>query len=198
MPSPARNNDDIEATERDHLIPAAVGPIVEYPQEGADNEFRPRRLAYASLVTLLVCFLALCVVVVLYPPGYMSRNNNSDYYGGLDVDQLQSGKGKKHHHHKKKERSSIISTKPSCNDGGYSKRTLHRAYELPFASLFRDDRGQTKYEASSVIVVDNDVYAVCDSSWAISKFDDSLVPFSPSNVQIGDPNREEEVSLFFV
>ena len=35
----------------------------------------------------------------------------------------------------------------------YSKRTLQRAYELPFAALFTDNRGQNQYEASSVIVV---------------------------------------------
>jgi hypothetical protein len=40
--------------------------------------------------------------------------------------------------------------------------------------------------------VNDDAYAVCDSSWAISKFRKSLVPLSPANVQIGNPNREEE------
>lgn len=35
----------------------------------------------------------------------------------------------------------------------YSKRTLKKAYEMPFAALFVDNRGQKKYEASSVIVV---------------------------------------------
>lgn len=44
------------------------------------------------------------------------------------------------------------------------------------------------------IQVDDSYYAICDNSWAISKFDASLTPFSPSNVQIGDPNREEEDS----
>uniref|UniRef100_A0A7S4KU66 Uncharacterized protein n=1 Tax=Paramoeba aestuarina TaxID=180227 RepID=A0A7S4KU66_9EUKA len=31
-----------------------------------------------------------------------------------------------------------------CDDGGYSKRTLKKAYELPFASLFTDTKGQKK------------------------------------------------------
>jgi hypothetical protein len=35
----------------------------------------------------------------------------------------------------------------------YSKRTLKNAYEMPFAALFPDNKGQKKYEASSVIVV---------------------------------------------
>lgn len=81
-----------------------------------------------------------------------------------------------------------------CDDGGYSKRTLQMAYELPFASLFPDTKGNTKYEASSVIVVGDRAYAVCDSSWSISKFDVKLEPFSNSNVQVGDPKREEEDS----
>jgi hypothetical protein len=88
-----------------------------------------------------------------------------------------------------------------CEDGRYSKRTLQLAYELPFASLFRDTKGQRKYEASSVIVVDDYAYAVCDSSWAISKFGSQLQPFADTNVQIGLPNREAEDSgyeaLFF-
>ena len=86
-----------------------------------------------------------------------------------------------------------------CEDGDYSKKTLKLAYELPFAALFQDPRGQTKYEASSVIKVNDAFYAVCDSSWAISKFDASLQPFSSANVQIGDPNRDpNEVSPLFL
>lgn len=41
----------------------------------------------------------------------------------------------------------------SCDDGHYRDRTLQLAYELPFAALFKDNKGQSKYEASSVIVV---------------------------------------------
>jgi len=76
-----------------------------------------------------------------------------------------------------------------CENGFYSKVTLKKAYELPFASLFRDNRGQKKYEASSIFVVDNDAYAICDNSWAISKFNTKLEPFLESNIQIGDPSR---------
>jgi hypothetical protein len=82
----------------------------------------------------------------------------------------------------------------ACEDGKYSKRTLQLAYELPFASLFRDNQGQRKYEASSVVLVDGNAYAVCDSSWAISKFGSQLTPFAEGNVQIGDVDREDEDS----
>lgn len=79
-----------------------------------------------------------------------------------------------------------------CEDGEYSKRTLKLAYELPFASLFKDTKGVKKHEASSVTIVDDTVYAVCDSSWAISKFSSRLHPFAEGNVQVGDPNRDPD------
>jgi len=98
--------------------------------------------------------------------------------------------GKKKKHHDK----TPTETHLKCDDGGYSKRTLKLAYELPFASLFKDTKGQRKYEASSVVVVDEAAYAVCDSSWAISKFSTELQPFQDSNKQIGDVEREKEDS----
>jgi hypothetical protein len=79
-------------------------------------------------------------------------------------------------------------------DDNYSRHYLKRAYDLPFAALFRDTRGQSKFEASDVTIVNDTVYSVCDSSWAISKFGRHLDPFSTENVQIGDPNREEDDS----
>ncbi|KAG7342910.1 hypothetical protein IV203_020855 [Nitzschia inconspicua] len=81
-----------------------------------------------------------------------------------------------------------------CEDGKYSKRTLKLAYEIPFQGLFRDTKGQNKFEASSVTVVDDVAYAICDSSWSISMFDPYLHPFGEHNHQIGDPNREVEDS----
>jgi len=105
--------------------------------------------------------------------------------------------GKKHHGHETKSHdvpSVPAETHLKCDDGRYSKRTLKLAYELPFASLFKDTKGQRKYEASSIVVVGDDAYAVCDSSWAISRFSRELQPFQDTNVQIGDPEREEEDS----
>jgi hypothetical protein len=84
----------------------------------------------------------------------------------------------------KKKKTKYQEESLSCQDGGYSKRTLKLAYELPFASLFRDTKGQRKYEASSVVLVDDYAYAVCDSSWAISKFGAQLQPFADTNVQV--------------
>lgn len=78
-------------------------------------------------------------------------------------------------------------------DTKYSKHTVKTAYELPFAALFEDNKGQKKFEASSVTIVGSSVYSVCDSSFAISKFDDSLSPFSIDNKQIGSPERDGDV-----
>lgn len=94
---------------------------------------------------------------------------------------------------KSKSSSSSSKMTTSCEDGAYSKRTLKIAYELPFPSLFEDSKGQSKYEASSVIIMGTDAYAVCDNSWAISRFAKKLQPFSPSNVQLGNPSGEEGV-----
>ena len=188
-PSSSRSTTRAAATESDALLSSSTSPreITDYHEE------RPRRLAYISMITFLLCFLAFATVVVLRPPSHFSR----DYYGDVDMAQLMT-RGVKSSKHKKKKHDKADSSAAAlgrCNDGYYSKRTLQRAYELPFTALFQDSRGQTKYEASSVTVVGNDVYAVCDSSWAISKFGDELVPFAPTNVQIGDPKREEEVRL---
>lgn len=106
------------------------------------------------------------------------------------VANIYEGESKKEKKKEKQKKKALA----VCEDGKYSKRTLKLAYELPFASLFRDNKGQKKYEASSVILVDDNAYAVCDSSWAISKFDSQLQPFGDKNVQIGAPDRHPDDS----
>lgn len=99
--------------------------------------------------------------------------------------------GKSNHHTKKQNKArKRLSDDYQCEkDDKYSKITLKRAYELPYAALFKDHRGQKKYEASDVTIVDDQVYSVCDNSWAISRFSKSLLPFNEENVQVGDPDR---------
>lgn len=106
-----------------------------------------------------------------------------------DMDIYQHSKKKK-----KKKKKNDKEEETECEEGDYRKRTLQLAYELPFVALFKERKGQTKFEASSVILVNETVYAVCDSSWSVSKFSDTLTPFGPDNVQIGAPYREEEDS----
>lgn len=78
----------------------------------------------------------------------------------------------------------------TCDAPMYSKTTLKTAYENSFAAMFKDTKGEKKFEASDVIIVDNNFYTVCDNSWSIEKITESLTPFSVENVQIGDPNRD--------
>eukprot|EP00538_Stauroneis_constricta_P011566 CAMPEP_0119546082 /NCGR_PEP_ID=MMETSP1352-20130426/644_1 /TAXON_ID=265584 /ORGANISM="Stauroneis constricta, Strain CCMP1120" /LENGTH=373 /DNA_ID=CAMNT_0007590745 /DNA_START=55 /DNA_END=1176 /DNA_ORIENTATION=+ len=84
--------------------------------------------------------------------------------------------------------------KYECNKGDYRKSTLQLAYEMPMVALFKDMKGQRKHEASDVIKVGDTIYTVCDSSWSIAKFPDTLQPFSTGNVLIGAPTREEDES----
>jgi hypothetical protein len=95
------------------------------------------------------------------------------------------------HHHRDddddKSAATASAEEESCDDGKYSKRTLKLAYELPFAALFwGSPPGVRKYEASDVILVDDYAYAVCDSSWAIAKFNAQLTPFGTDNTPIYD------------
>jgi hypothetical protein len=107
-------------------------------------------------------------------------------YGGIPI-------LKKHHHKKdknEKHQQDNENGHDQCFDGTYSKTTLKTAFDMPFAALFEDTRGQKKFEASDVIQVGDYMYAICDNSWAISRFHKSLTPFDPANIQIGDPNRD--------
>ena len=65
---------------------------------------------------------------------------------------------------------------------------------MPLVAISSLREKGTTFEASSVIAVDGAYYAVCDSSWAISKFGLSLTQFSDDNIMIGNPNPEEEES----
>jgi hypothetical protein len=121
-----------------------------------------KKIILWGVSTLLV--LAVVAMVATSWGSHLGSGTNTEY---MELNVELEGKKKK----KKKNDDDDDSVKPDdCQDGEYSKRTLKLAYELPFASLFRDTKKQRKYEASSVTVVGEDVYAVCDSSWAISKF----------------------------
>jgi hypothetical protein len=149
----------------------------------------------------IACRLAIVMIVVvvagLAVQSTTTRENVADiiYPEPKTVVVQLEGKHKKHHDIADDTFSDDqLQYQSTCTDGHYSKHTLKRAYELPFAALFRDHKSQRKYEASSVIVVDGSAYAVCDSSWAISKFDVHLTPFSTKNIQIGSVDREKDDS----
>ena len=153
----------------------------ESATKGPDRSHRrPRglgRTSFCAIVSIGSVLIVLATALV----GRLSDTTTSEPMRSRDIPLLGSSR-------------KSDSNKVTCADGGYSKRTLKLAYELPFSSLFRDNKGQRKYEASSVIVVDDMAYAVCDSSWAISKFDSKLDPFADANIQVGDPARDKEDS----
>lgn len=158
-------------------------PIVE------EDDPPPRRWPFIALIVSSLAFIVLLTISAAYSQeGELDRQHSTRTTQDTHSRYRFPSFNKNNRFTKEKTRGH-----GNCSDGEYSKRTLQRAYELPFAALFLDNKGQEKYEASSVIVVDNDVYSVCDSSWAISKFTRSLKPFSPENLQIGDPHREPEV-----
>jgi hypothetical protein len=131
----------------------------------------------------LVMGLVLFVRAAAAPAGFPGSQQQQDSFTKRNEDAfLVEMEGRKH-----AKSSSSSSTTSKCDDGSYSKRTLAFAYEMPFAALFKDTKGQSRYEASSVIIVGDYAYAVCDNSWAISKFATKLEPFSTKNVQVGNP-----------
>jgi len=151
-------------------------------QSGAPTSSRGTGTFTAKIyVASALIILAACTAVA-----YMQDFNSDAYLSELDGADLL---GKK----KKKKKNKHQDTK-CLDDEKYSSHTAKTAYEMPFAALFKDTRGEKKFEASSIINLDGTYYAICDNSWAISKFESDLTPFSENNLMIGDPNREAEDS----
>jgi len=190
----------IELTETNSLLPTRDESTPSVEDNGEGGAVVPEAAvtsASSSFVKLsLVSLLLAAVVAAAWRSGVATSAVN----GGADGVEAELGDEKAVYvletEGKKKKEGDASSTEARCDDGGYSKRTLQKAYELPFVSLFRDTKGMKKHEASSVIVVGDYAYAVCDNSWAISRFDARLQPFSDANVQVGDPAREDEDSGF--
>jgi hypothetical protein len=148
-------------------------------QRGAPTSSRGIGTFTAKIyVASALIILAACTAVA-----YMQDFNSDAYLSEIDARDLKK-KNKKNKHQDTK----------CLDDKKYSSHTAKTAYEMPFAALFKDTRGEKKFEASSVINLDGTYYAICDNSWAISKFESDLTPFSENNLMIGDPNREAEDS----
>jgi hypothetical protein len=81
-----------------------------------------------------------------------------------------------------------------CSDPAYSSASLKLAHEEAFAALIKNTKKQHKFEASDVVLVNDDFYAICDSSWAIDKVDASMTAFASTNTLIGTPDRESNDS----
>jgi hypothetical protein len=76
--------------------------------------------------------------------------------------------------------------------------SLKTDFETSIFGLLEDVKGQFKFEASDVILVDNEFYIVCDSSWMVTKASNNLPILSTSNIQIeADPDYvKDEDSQF--
>lgn len=164
----------------------ACGGLAGRHKDPQHQECPAKDMAWTCSSSAAIILLAVLIVLPLALVSYPMGGESSELVASLPI-MGSSKKNKKKHHHDDDEKNECES------DPKYSKNTVKTAYELPFAALFRNNRGQKKFEASSVTIVDNTVYAVCDSSFAISKFDDSLLPFSSDNVQIGSPERDGDV-----
>jgi hypothetical protein len=186
MASHNGNITEVEVDESNALLPSSYRV-----HRGEDTEFKHQRFWHSRcfVVAILLMSTIGCAfgAIVIFGYGYDTHENDPKT---ITVE-IEGKHKKKHPVHSNDDWSPLTST---CNDGHYSKRTMKRAYELPFSALYRDHKGQRKYEASSVVVVGNSAYAVCDSSWAISKFDTTLTPFASGNIQLGNVHREDEDS----
>lgn len=169
MTATRRSGEGTPISEEDSLLPT-TGNDTSAPATNV-SESRARRFAWVSLAVVAIAVGSLFFALYFRPPPPQPAKQLSS----LMVDDIVlEREGKK---------------RSECEDGDYSKRTVKTAFELPFAALFKDTKGQKTFEASGLTIVENKVYAICDNSWAISKFDDSLRPFSEANKMIGDPNR---------
>jgi hypothetical protein len=74
----------------------------------------------------------------------------------------------------------------TCDDSNeYTSTTLKLVYELPFASLYENAKGQRRFDASSLVLVGDYAYTIYDNSFAIGKVVvPQLQPFSNANTQI--------------
>ena len=135
--------------ETSNLLPSSSSTLT-----GANNRrSNGSRLAAAvgdAAATILV-FIGVAIIF------YTSQQHHDGSASSL-LNLSFLGKGNKQSSKQKKGRDRLEDSYNCEKDDKYSKVTLKRAYELPFAALFFDHRGQKKYEASDVTIVDGKVY----------------------------------------
>ncbi|KAL7527832.1 hypothetical protein ACHAXR_002757, partial [Thalassiosira sp. AJA248-18] len=196
------------STENDLLLPSSTsslecGVLSSSSQTSQRKSYArlhsylsPGSTKYSCYVPVLLAIVGVAISIVSFVPILMQQKSLHSRLSTAGLPLLgrsnSSSKGSKKQQSNASKKNGILSESYNCeSDKSYSKHTLKRAYDLPYAALFSDTRGQSKFEASDVTIVNDTVYSVCDSSWAISKFTRELVPFSEMNVQIGDPDIRE-------
>ena len=179
-PASSGEGDDVEGLA-DHSL--------ETNHQGSSRRgFRcPRHSKKVMIASaLIVCAAITCIIT--YTQAFKMKRKDDDRNILASPAELitytQAFKtNRKDHNHKR------------CESKDYAKLTAKTAYEISFAALFQDTKGETRFEASSIFKhTDGYYYAVCDNSWAISKFSYELAPFSQDNIMLGNPKREEEES----
>ena len=85
-----------------------------------------------------------------------------------------------------KAKASVPHTGEYCLGSGaktYTKTTLKRIVDRPIAGLltYEASAGESKFEASDVIRLGEQFFAVCDSSWSILKLSEDLPLLSHAN-----------------
>ena len=74
-----------------------------------------------------------------------------------------------------------------CSNPSYSKTTLKLSHSQSLEALFLEDKGEKKFEASDVTLVDDKFYAIADNSWSLYEIDQQLPTNSDKNIQLGPP-----------
>jgi hypothetical protein len=74
----------------------------------------------------------------------------------------------------------------------WRKASLKLLREVPFAALFRDLKGETKFEASGLAHVNNSYYVVFDSHRSLGHVDDRLEMLSTDNSFVGEMGEESQ------
>mmetsp|Transcript_10712 Transcript_10712/g.14823 ORF Transcript_10712/g.14823 Transcript_10712/m.14823 type:complete len:407 (-) Transcript_10712:277-1497(-) len=119
----------------------------------------------ALLIISIICLSGLLSGMIIYRNKILANEPNTMMY-------LKSSSKKRN--------------QESCGDD-YSKKTLKSLVDLPFAATFADTKGEKKWEASEVTIVNGSYYVIHDNSWAVSKIDPHFLMNSEKNIQYGDP-----------
>lgn len=84
-----------------------------------------------------------------------------------------------------------------CEDPDYSKITLKLAKETSAAAMFKDNKGQKKFEASAIVKVGEFFYVVFDNLFSIGRISIGLPFNSYRNALIGQPGVDSGFEAIF-
>lgn len=84
------------------------------------------------------------------------------------------------------------SKKSICEQTDWRKQSLKLVKEIPFAGLFQDLRGESKFEASGLVHVNDTYYVVFDSHRSLGVVNDKLEMMSETNLLAGEIGEESQ------